>query len=440
MVVHVFVGPTLAASTVRRLAPDAMIHHPVRHGDLLRLPLELGDTVVVIDGYYHHAAPVRHKEILQLLATGVSVVGCASMGALRAAELERYGMVGSGVVFGMYRDGVIDGDDEVAVAHSEGPEYRRFSLPLVNLRHAARVAEAADVLSPGEHANVLTAARAFPYTTRTWRAIGSVAPGEVAKLRAFLVERPEHADRKAADAEEVLSRLASFSPSDEQKLEWSNSPRWRNKFITEWVADFKGAEAEGFFVSDGAVARYRQIYDPDTPQRRRQHVLEKISGIVGATPRQAIESAARHGVTVESLSDTQLVNWLTLRESEVLPPEEVLVTVLVRAHRPPHPTDELVAMLTEGRRTFSSDERLPVAECLAVNAEVSGWAPGQEVGQLRFSTLRDHLGEVWQASGYDELQAAARDRGFPTVGKAVAAVRPFYLRSHFKALGRRNDS
>src|SRR4051812_35252740 len=115
MTVHVFCGPTISADQVRQILPTARTHPPVRHGDLLSLDCEAGDVVVIIDGVFHATAPVRHKEIMLLLADKIAVVGASSMGALRAAELYPLGMRGVGRIFEMYRDGVIEADDEVAV-------------------------------------------------------------------------------------------------------------------------------------------------------------------------------------------------------------------------------------------------------------------------------------------------------------------------------------
>ncbi len=84
--VLVFTGPTLNEEQVREIAPHVEVHPPVAAGDLLRLSLEPGDLVAIIDGYYFQAASVRHKEILDLLARGVHVWGAASMGALRGAR------------------------------------------------------------------------------------------------------------------------------------------------------------------------------------------------------------------------------------------------------------------------------------------------------------------------------------------------------------------
>ena len=54
------------------------------------------------------------KKIMHLIDSGVTVIGAASMGALRAAELDAYGMLGVGRIYQMYASGEICGDDEVA--------------------------------------------------------------------------------------------------------------------------------------------------------------------------------------------------------------------------------------------------------------------------------------------------------------------------------------
>ena len=80
---------------------------------------------------FEGAPSVWHHELLAALDAGVAVYGGASMGALRAAELWPLGVVGVGTVFGWYRDGVLDDDDEVALYHAP-PERgsRPFTVPL----------------------------------------------------------------------------------------------------------------------------------------------------------------------------------------------------------------------------------------------------------------------------------------------------------------------
>ncbi|MFI7129481.1 TfuA-like protein [Nonomuraea sp. NPDC050153] len=422
-------GPTLQAGEVFQAAGGgAVVHPPVQHGDLLRLSPQPGDIVVIIDGYYHQKASVRHKEILHLLATGVTVVGCASMGALRAAELHPYGMAGSGRVYDMYRDGLIDADDEVAVAHTEGPEYRRLSLPLVNVRHVVAAAETAGAVSPGQAETMVAAMRALPYMARTWQAIAPKADG-VAAVQNFLAENPQHADLKATDAVEALLRLGSFSAPDPQVHDWIASTGWRTRFLYDWRAAFRGAKVEGIQVGDAGVVRYRQIYDRDFPRHWRDHVFTSIAG--SRSPVKVLSAVAARGLTAESVTAAQRAEWLTPAEADRLSPDEALLTILIRSHKPSRGIHDLVS---DERATITAAERRLVAECYAINAEVSTWEPGRSLDYLRYVTLRAHLAEVWGEGGGAALVAAARDRGFRTFRDAVQAVRAFYLRSHFMAV------
>ena len=74
-------------------------------------------AVGIIDGEFYQSLAVSPKEVLALLESGVAVYGAASMGALRAVELHRYGMIGVGSIFRLFRRGVLDADDEVAVTY-----------------------------------------------------------------------------------------------------------------------------------------------------------------------------------------------------------------------------------------------------------------------------------------------------------------------------------
>ena len=133
--VHVFSGPSLPPQVLAEIAPIAIWHPPARRGDLLRAGLVAGDALLLIDGYYGSVPATSHFELIELLALGVAVYGCSSMGALRAAELHMLGMIGMGMVFEHYRLGLIEGDDEVAVMH-DPLSYELMSVPLVNVRLA----------------------------------------------------------------------------------------------------------------------------------------------------------------------------------------------------------------------------------------------------------------------------------------------------------------
>ncbi len=92
---------------------------------------------MLVDGYYFTVPAVTHKELLYALDAGARVIGAASLGALRAVELEPFGMTGVGEVFARYRSGEIDGDDEVALLHAPAENgYRPLTVALVEVRHA----------------------------------------------------------------------------------------------------------------------------------------------------------------------------------------------------------------------------------------------------------------------------------------------------------------
>ena len=75
---------------------------------------------------------------------GVHVYGAASMGALRAAELDAFGMHGVGYVYRAYADGVLEDDDEVAVAHAGAEHgFRALSDAMVDVRATLAAAVAA---------------------------------------------------------------------------------------------------------------------------------------------------------------------------------------------------------------------------------------------------------------------------------------------------------
>jgi hypothetical protein len=424
--VHVHVGPTLPARQVRRLRSDAVVHPPVAHGDLLRAGYGRGDVVVVVDGLFHHAASVRHKEILLVLARGARVLGCSSMGALRAAELHPYGMVGHGAVFAMYRDGVVVADDEVAVAHGEPPDYRRTGEPLVVIRHAVASGVRAGVLRTEEADAIVATAAALHYPRRSWRAVTRGRPdlaGPLRSLADFLAGAPAAADVKAADAVDTLERLDELAgPPEPGRLRWVQEAGWHSRFLSAWRAEEAGTTVSGTWVGDAAVLRYQQIHHPGLPDLWRRFVLSR-PGVRPDALRDAVHGSGGR-------------EWLTARERAELPTAELAELATVRSYRPPRPTWDLVRAHPD--LVANPAARRAVAESYAVNAEVGTLTGAYGPDDLRLTTLSDHLAECWRVRREDReaLTAAARDRGFPSVADAVEAARPFFLRHHVRTRAR----
>src|SRR6185503_7571185 len=91
--VIVFLGPTLQLQEARPLL-DAVYWPPAKRGDIYRASKLEPRIILLIDGAFEAQASVLHNEILWALSKGITVCGAASIGALRAAELAPYGMVG----------------------------------------------------------------------------------------------------------------------------------------------------------------------------------------------------------------------------------------------------------------------------------------------------------------------------------------------------------
>ena len=205
MTVVVFIGPTLAADEVRARLPGAIVRPPAAVGDVLATRAR---RIAIVDGYFERMAAVWHKEILLAIERGATVWGAASMGALRAAELAPFGMIGVGAIYRAFASGALEADDEVAVAHLPAEfGYRAASDALVNLRDGIAKAP---MLSGATRAGLGVLARARFYRERSWAQL--VADGRAAGLPRrqldALAAWPKP-DRKAADARLLLRRLAA---------------------------------------------------------------------------------------------------------------------------------------------------------------------------------------------------------------------------------------
>src|ERR1035437_1659661 len=111
----VFTGPSLHPSEAATLL-DATFLPPVKRGDIAGLMAARPRMVGIVDGEFYQSLAVTPKEVLALIVAGTAVYGAASMGALRAVELQPYGMIGVGSVYRLFRRGVLDADDEVALS------------------------------------------------------------------------------------------------------------------------------------------------------------------------------------------------------------------------------------------------------------------------------------------------------------------------------------
>ena len=167
--IAVFAGPSLAG--VELPLPFVRLP-PAGAGDLLRWLPQNPCTLLLIDGVFDARAAVFHKEILILLARGFRVLGAASMGALRAAELDGFGMVGVGAVYRAFRGGRLTSDAEVAVLHAPAElGAAALTVALVDVRATLQAAIRARVIGVKAARVYLARTAAVPYRERDWTSL-----------------------------------------------------------------------------------------------------------------------------------------------------------------------------------------------------------------------------------------------------------------------------
>ena len=207
----IFAGPSLP-SAHRPTDPLLQCHPPVRQGQLYQVALTRPAIIGITDGYFEVTPTVWHKEILWAMSQGIHVYGSASIGALRAAELHPFGMIGVGRIFAAYRDGILTDDDEVAVLH--GPEelgYPAVTEAMVNIRATLDRAVAEGTVDQvlGDHLTDI--GKTLFYKERSWDTILRLAidrgmlPMPLDTLMAWL--REELVDQKRIDALEMIASI-----------------------------------------------------------------------------------------------------------------------------------------------------------------------------------------------------------------------------------------
>jgi len=207
----IFAGPSLPPA-VRPANPAIEWRPPVKQGEMYQAALTRPAIIGIIDGYFEVTPTVWHKEILWAMAQGIHVYGSASIGALRAAELHAFGMIGVGRIFAAYRDGILADDDEVAVLH--GPEelgYPAVTQAMVNIRATLEQAVAEAIVEGWLASRLTEIGKALFYKERSWEAISRVAaarnlpPRPLADFAAW--SRCRQVDQKRADALEMVTAI-----------------------------------------------------------------------------------------------------------------------------------------------------------------------------------------------------------------------------------------
>jgi len=218
----VFLGPSLSVRKAHSVLPDATILPPACQGDVYRAVRDRRPSAIaLVDGRFATVPAVWHREILWAMGEArVRVFGAAIMGALRAAELDVFGMVGIGKIYESYRAGryapfadPFEDDDEVAVRHGP-PETGCIpvSHAMVDLRETLTAAEAAGIIGHDARDTLAAALKRLHFPERSLARLEQEATALPESGAVALVEwlRAGHfVSQKRRDAKALLRRLAA---------------------------------------------------------------------------------------------------------------------------------------------------------------------------------------------------------------------------------------
>ncbi|HYF99122.1 MAG TPA: TfuA-like protein [Candidatus Saccharimonadales bacterium] len=163
----IFLGPSLSIEKAKKIL-EADYRKPAKKGDLFQLIFNETQIVGLIDGYFLQDYPPTPIEVYNLVKKKETrVYGSSSLGALRAVELSKYGMIGVGKIFNLFRSGILDSDDEVAVTFTDYSDYK--SEALIDIRYNLFLAQKMKVIDNEVKRIILRVSKQtyFPYRTYT---------------------------------------------------------------------------------------------------------------------------------------------------------------------------------------------------------------------------------------------------------------------------------
>ncbi|MFF0092641.1 TfuA-like protein [Streptomyces canus] len=382
--IHVFTGPTLSPNDAALDDPALRALPPIRHGDLFDPQIRPGDTVVIIDGVYHHSPAIRHKEIIWALARGVRVIGAASIGALRAAELTECGMLGVGSVWYSYASGQLDGDDEVAVAQSTNGDLRSCTWPLVRVRRVVRAATVLGLADPVQADRLVGALADVYYAHRTLDAVMHFASREGLSTFPDWLTEVLDADEHFGDVkrEDALDAIKLAHDMADVPVEPVQGLTWSTRCFRQWANRFAEQDTDSGRLPTLGRVSYQQVFDP-----------------------------AFKDVWWDYLSSLGVADLPRALACKVINPRTDL-------------TDEETAARLLARET--PDDRASVGEYAAVNEEARRANERFFPEAIKEDVVRDMLTGVWRTDPAG-LEEEAWLRGLHGVREAVDAARPFVL-------------
>ncbi|MBT3296014.1 MAG: hypothetical protein HN919_05230 [Verrucomicrobia bacterium] len=182
---------------------------PAEQGDMVAAVLDGFETILLIDGYFYTKFPCTTFEVMVALEQGLNVCGTASIGALRAVELDRYGMIGVGYVYDYLKRQAIK--PYHVVAQTYDAQDCALTTPLIQILYFLSCAEDAGVVSPSERCALDALAGTIHFTCLSFdaffrRVAAAQGDGIATALRTYLATAGDDGfDIKQRDALQLLA-------------------------------------------------------------------------------------------------------------------------------------------------------------------------------------------------------------------------------------------
>lgn len=213
----VYLGPTLNREEASKIL-DADYRDPAKKGDFLRLSHTTDEKKYVgfIDGVFLHDYPPSPIEVYHLATRkNIELIGASSLGALRAVELEKFGMKGIGKIFQLFKNGILNADDEVAVTFVRDKNILQ-SEALIDIRFNLFLAYKKGIITKQTKKRFVKTAKNIYFPFRNYEDIARLTEeqfpsihDELENFRDYILKNRD--SLKARDARKLLKYLKTIS-------------------------------------------------------------------------------------------------------------------------------------------------------------------------------------------------------------------------------------
>lgn len=234
----IFRGPSIALKEAQHHLENAIFLPPAMQGDIYRAYKEYKPKAIgLIDGNFECIPSPWHKEILYLMSEGVKIFGSSSMGALRAAELDNFGMIGMGKIYNDYTKDINEDDDDVAILHSPKElDYKPLSDAMVDIRATLMKAHDERIISEKLKDELELYYKSLFYKERFYNAgiqkFKNDFPDEINEFENWL--RFNKVEQKKEDAISLLTEIEKHAKYQNDNFNFENTVYWHNlKFMID---------------------------------------------------------------------------------------------------------------------------------------------------------------------------------------------------------------